>query len=282
MRLLVVMLIVWLFLFYNVERLSDPIDIAGVAYTFLPVMAVLTIMVPRLRQLPLWVLLGAPAPLFLLLKHLAGYQVWGAALPLTVTEICVIAVTTMLARWVSDGVGEFESAINHISIGEVDKLPEPFSTGQAQMYREVRRARNHQRPMALMAVGVEDESLKVALDRMVEEVQQAMMRRYVLSDVARTLCGELEEYNTIAQRNDHFLIMLPEVKSEELNDLVSRLQVAVSEQVGVALRVGSACFPEDAVTFESLLKVAEGKMDGRQPVESSLQPQRLAAEHRTT
>jgi GGDEF domain-containing protein len=282
MRFLVAILIFWLFLFYNIERLSKPVDIAGVAYTFVPIVAALTISVPRLRRVPLWALLGVPIPIFLVLKAWTGFPVWGMAMPLTVTEICVIAVTIILARWVSNGVGEFESAIAHITIGEVERLVEPFSAGQAEMYREIRRARHHQRPLALMAVGVEEKSIQVALDRMVQEVQRAMMKRYVLSDVARTLCLRLEDYNVVAQTNDHFLILLPEVTSEQLTDLVGRLRQVVSEQVGVTLQVGTASFPDDAVTFESLVEKAVGEMNGKKKAESSLRPQRLATEHHTT
>ncbi|MDH4187387.1 MAG: hypothetical protein OEV08_10340, partial [Nitrospira sp.] len=141
------------------------------------------------------------------------------------------------------------------------KLPEPFSTGQGEMYREVRRARHHQRPLTLMAIGVEERSIRVALDRMVQEVQQAMMKQYVLSGVARTLCDELEDYSIIAQRNDHFLALLPEVTPGKSRDLIERLRRAVSEQVGVALQIGIASFPEDAVTFESLVEKAVEEMD---------------------
>ena len=282
MRFLVAILIVWLFLLYNIERLSEPIDITDVAYTFVPFMAALVILVPRLRKIPLWVLVVVPIPVFLVLKAWLKSRVWGTSLPLTVTEVCVIAVTTILAYWVSNGVSEFERAIAHITIGQVNTLPEPFSMGQTEMYREMRRARHHQRPLALMAIGVEKESIRVALDRMVQEVQQAMMKRYVLSDVARTLCDKLEDYDIIAQKNDHFLVLLPEVTSEQLIDLASRLRQVVSEQTGVTLQIGTASFPKDAVTFESLVKRAVEGMDGKQELEYSMQPQSLATEHHAT
>jgi GGDEF domain-containing protein len=279
MRFLVAILIIWLFFFYNIERLSEPVDISRVAYTMVPFMAAATILVPRLRQVPLGVLLVAPVPVFVALKTWMGMPVWGTALPLTVTELCATAVTTILARWVSNGVSEFERAISRITIGQIDELPEPFSTGQAKMYQEVKRARNHQRPLALMAVGIEEESIQVALDRMVQEVQQAMMKRYVLSDVARTLCDELEDYNIIAQGNNHFLALLPEVTSDQLPDLADRLSSTVSEQVGVTLKIGTACFPEDSVTFESLVKKAVEEMNEKLKPGPTVRPQRLATEH---
>jgi GGDEF domain-containing protein len=83
----------------------------------------------------------------------------------------------------------------------------------------------------------------------------------VLSGVASTLCDELEDYNLIAQRNDHFLALLPEVTPGKSSDLIERLRRAVSEQVGVALQIGTASFPGDAVTFESLVEKAVEEMD---------------------
>ena len=278
MRLPVTILIIWLFLFYNIERLSEPIDITDVAYTFVPFMAILTILVPRLRKVPLWVLLVVPIPVFLVIKALVKSSAWGTSLPLTVTELCVIAATTIMARRVSNGVSEFEHAVAHITIGQVDALPESFSTGQAEMYREVKRARRHQRPLALMAIGIEGKSVQVALDRMVQEVQQAMMKRYVMSNVARMLCDELEDYDIIAQEDDRFLILLPEVASEELADLADQLRQAVSEQVGVTLQIGTASFPEDAVTFESLVDKAVEEMGDGWEMRHSMRPQPLAME----
>ena len=278
MRLPVTILIIWLFLFYNIERLSEPINITNVAYTFVPLMAVVTILTPRIRKIPLWVLLVAPIPVFLVLKAWLRPRVWGASLTLTVTELCIIALTTILARWVSNGVSEFERAVARITIGQNDMLPDSFSTGQAEMYREIKRARHHQRPLALMAIGIEKTSIQVALDRMVQEVQQAMMKRYVMSDVARRLCDKLEDYDIIAQNNDHFLVLLPEVASEDLSDLTNQLRQTISEQVGVTLQIGTASFPKDAVTFESLVDKAVGEMGEEQEPRHSLRPQPLAAE----
>lgn len=279
MRFLVAILVIWLFLFYNIERLSKPINITDVAYTFLPFVAVLTILISRLHKAPLGVLLVVPILIFLALKAWLKSSVWGTSLPLTVTEVCAIAVTIILARWVSNGVREFESAINRLTIGRADALPEPFSTGQAEMYREVRRARRHQRPLALMAIGVEEQSIQVVLDRMVQEAQHAMIRQYALTDVARALCDELADYNIIARRNDHFLALLPEVASEELDNLVNRLRQAVFERVGVTLQIGTASFPDDALTFESLVKKAMEEMSKEQGAGHPVRPRQLIAEH---
>jgi GGDEF domain-containing protein len=265
MRLYIVLLFFWLLLFFSVERLIETVNIARVAYPIAPVMATVAILSPRYVRAPLWLLLGLIAPILITAKVLAGYQVWGASFPLTVTEGAAIAVTTILAYWVGQGIGEFESAVARITIGPAENQPGSFADGQAEMYREVRRARHHHRPLSLMAIGIEDGSVQVVLDRMVRETQQALMKRYVLSDVARALCKELEDYNLIAQANDHFLVLVPEASAQDVQGLSTRLGQAVSEQVGVTLRIGAASFPDDAVTFESLMGKARAEMV-RQPL----------------
>lgn len=280
MRFLVAILIIWLFFFYNIERLSAPIDITDVAYTFVPFMAALVILAPRLHKIPLWALLLVFIPLFLALKTWVKSRVWGASLPLTVTEVGFIAVTIILAYWVRIGVGEFERAITNITIGQSDALPEPFSTGQAGMYQEVRRARHHRRPLALISIVVEKQSIQIALDRMVREAQQTMMKQYVMSDVAKTLCDKLENYDIVARRNDHFLILLPEVTPGQLPGLTKQLRQVVSEQTGVTLQISTASFPEDAMTFEGLMEKASGKTNVKRIPEHSTRPQSLATEGR--
>jgi GGDEF domain-containing protein len=282
MRFLVIILIIWLLFFFSIERLVGAINISRVAYPFAPLMAILTILIPQLRRAPLWILLVVPIPVFLVLKAWAGYELWAAAFPLTVTEVCTIAVTTILAHWVGNGLSEFESAVAHITIGQAATLPESFSTDQAEMYREVKRARHHQRPLSLMAIGIEEASIQVALERMVQEAQQAMMRRYVLSDVARALCGELEDYNIVAQGEGHFLVLLPEASPQNVNELVTKLCTVVSEQVGVSLRIGTASFPSDAVTFESLVEKASSEMQQKLRPEHSPRSRNLAVKHQTT
>jgi len=259
--LLLLLNIIWLFFFYNVERLSEPINITSMAYTFVPLIVVSTMLIPGVQRLPLWAVLSMPIPAFLVLKTLEGSHVWGSALPLTVTEICAISITTLLARWVSSAIREFENAVTHISVSQVGHVSESFSAAQGEMYREVQRARIFQRPLLLMALRVEEGSVQVALDRMVQEAQQAMMKQYVLSGVSRTLCDELDHYNVIAKRNDHFLVLLPETTLAKLPELTRRLRKAVSEQVGVTLQIGTAALPDDALTFESLVEKAVHEME---------------------
>src|SRR5512139_2338207 len=108
LRILVVGLILWLLFFFSIERVVASINISRVAYPFAPLMAILTLLVPAFRRASLWLLLIVPIPVFIFLKALAGYQILGATLPLTIIEVGAISLTTLLARSISNGLDEFE------------------------------------------------------------------------------------------------------------------------------------------------------------------------------
>jgi GGDEF domain-containing protein len=279
-RVSVSLLVVWLIFFYSIERVSEPINISRVAYPIAPLMAVLVILIPRLRKAALWALLIVPIPIFLAIKAWAGYRVFGTAIPLTITEICIITTTTILAHWVSNGVNEFESAVKHITIGPADLLA-PFSDGQARMYQEVRRARHHRRPLSLLAVGFDNDSIQIALHRMVQEAQEAMVEQYVATSVARTLCDELEDYNLVARNSNRFLVLLPEVTPDRVSDVTSRLRKTVEEQLGITLRMGAASFPEETVTFEGLVEKATERMNKESGKASAKQSRQMRLEGHT-
>ena len=260
LRVRMIILASWLVLFFSMEQLLEPININGIAYLYIFAVVIITLIAPRVAHIPLWLILVVAIPIFLLLKASMGGLAGGAVILLTVTETCAITVTIILAYWISQAISEFEGAIAHITIGHRDKVPESALDGQGVIYREVRRARNHQRPLTLMAVALEEESIKVVLDRMVQEAQLTMMKQYVLSSVSKTLCDKLEDCDIVVQSNDHFLVVLPETSSVDMPELIDRLRQQVSDQVGVELRIGTASLPQDSLTLEGLLEIANKVM----------------------
>ncbi len=260
LRIYVVTLIIWLLLFFSVERITAPINISHVGYIFTPLLGVLIILLPGMRKAPLWAVLALPVPIFLILKAWVGYEVFGASLPLTVTEVVSLWATIYLARHISNRLRDFEDAVSNITIGEDVDQPEAFETGQAEMYREVRRARHHHRPLSMIAIGIDEDMNTVALDRMVQEAQQAMIKQYLRSGVARLITNELPDYDIITQEDDHFLVLLPESSEEEAEKIGEWLREITARQIGVSIQTGSASFPTDAVTFESLVDRAKREM----------------------
>jgi GGDEF domain-containing protein len=231
-------------------------DVAVVTHLFVPIVAILIIVIPQVHQAPRWTLVTFSVLTFLPLRICAGYSPPGAALPLTVTEVCAVALTVVLAYGLNNSIRELEVAIVRIIVGPTTELTSSLSDGQDDMHRELRRARFFGRPLALMILGIEDGSLQVTLDRVIEEVQQALANHYILVQVSKILCDKLEDYNIIALQGNRFCILLPEMTPEMVHHLTNDIRRAVSEGVGISLQMGTASFPNDGTTFDSLMEKA--------------------------
>jgi GGDEF domain-containing protein len=280
LRFWTIVLIIWLIFFFNVERINSPINIRSYTYIFVAVMVAVTLALPRLQRMPFLILLIIPVPIFLWLK--AGFESgnWyynllaGYALPVTVTQVSAIILTGLLARQINYGLREFEGVIQSITFGYIGQLPKHFSDEQGPMYREVKRARRYHRPLAVIALKINEGDLQVALPKMVKEIQQAMMREYVMAGIARVLNESMHDFDTIALRDNHFILVLPEISTEEVNRIAHQLEETVKERMKIRLQVGTANFPDEAMTFESLVELAL-KHAAEQPAQVQLMPKQV-------
>jgi hypothetical protein len=269
LRFQFVIFVGWLVFFLNIERVSEPINIASFVYVITGLLALMTLGIAQLRNVsPLWPILVAII-IFIGLKIVFRHAILGSAIPITVTELGAITLTGVLARRLARSLQEFESTVANITIGRIGKESTPFSSGQAEMYREVKRAREHHRPLTMVAMKVKESSIQVATHQMVEEVQRTMMKRYVQAGIARILCEELQDYDIVAQQDDWFILLLPETPPEEHARLAARLHQVIAERLRVDIEIGTTTFPDEAVTFESLVDLARHKVEDK----LSAQPQ---------
>lgn len=262
---------VWFFGLYNIERLAAPINIASFVYVFVAASALLIILLPRLQKLPRHWLAALVLVIFLGLKLQLGYGIIGQQLPLTVTEICAIGVTIFLALQIGQRLEELRAVVTNLTIGQAGAGTQPFEEGQGQIYREIRRARRHQRPATLLAISIAEDvtgasterfNQDVPLRRFINEIQQELVDKYTQTRVAELLIDQFEDSAVITKRDDHFVTLLPETNHEEAAEIINQLQNTLTEKMGLQLKVGVSTFPDEAVTFENLLERAEAKMTG--------------------
>lgn len=266
LRFWMTLIVIWYFLLYNIERLSEPINIASFVYVFIGVISVLMLTLPPVYSLPLYVPFLAALIPFFILKQQLGYRIGGSHLPITITEILAIGLTIFLNGQFLRELKSLREAVNNLTISQLDRGSYPFEIGQGQIYREVRRARLSQRPAALLAVMInKDEMYKVSINRFIQEAQREIIKKYISARLAHLLLEELRDFDVITQRNNHFVALLPDIGREEALNIATRLTRVANEKLGLNLRFGLSAFPDEAVTFERLLECAEAEMKSSSP-----------------
>src|SRR5687768_6671935 len=253
-------LLAWLCVLFNLERLLDPIDIASFVYVLCGLMAIAVVTMPVMRRTELVRLCIASLTLFLLLKLALGYRVLGTGLPLTVTEAAALVTTVGLAHVIARQAHRFEHTAAEVAAMRWQTRIQSFDEGQTQMYRELRRARRCSRPLSVIALEPTSNSLNISRDRLIEEVRQEMLQRYVEARLTDAVQSEIHDGDQFAIANGRIIVMLSESDRERAEAVMQRLAHRVHHELGLELRLGAASFPEDELTLSGLVERAEAEM----------------------
>jgi hypothetical protein len=250
----------WFFLLFNVERLGDPINLASFVYVYAFIGAVLVLLIPTLQRISFpWLMAGSLLPYFLL-KSLLGYSLSDNNLPIIVTEICAVGFSLFLAAQLGRRLESIKETLASLTIGRMGDEAIPFASGQARIYSEIRRARLYERPATLLAISATEESVELSIDYFVQEAQREIIKQYIAARISELLVKELHDCDIVARRDGHFITLLPETTRYMVEDIIQRIKENAAEKLNLHLNIGLATFPDEAVTFESLLAIAETQM----------------------
>jgi GGDEF domain-containing protein len=272
LRRSLIQLLLGLTLFFNIERLdfgqANIIDIQSFVYVLGLIAVLSTISLSLLIQISPSVAVALWLALFLLFKVLVFNErpVLGSIYTyLTVTEAGLITILVVLAYQVAHALNEYGQAVEKVMVADrgqqilqVDEAAEIVET-------EMRRSRHYHRALSVVVAIPEQDGVQVILPRLVQEAQQALIHRYAAARLADTMRQELRRMDTVLEdrKNGRFVILCPEVDEQGTNTLIEHLRTAVAEKLGISIDFGVSSFPDNALTFEELVRQAEMRVNHR-------------------
>ena len=248
----------WVICLTEMDRRSDLFELSASAYLLLAASAAI-LLVPALRRVNTPWVLAVAFPVFCALKLVRGPLDLLAA-GQSLIEFAGAAVTIVLASRLASRLALAEDALGELAFGEAPEGTAPFSKAQGEMFREVRRARRHERPLSLLAVSARGSQPPPALAQLLEDARRESLDRLVNLKVGALLDEQTAGSAVIADRNGHFLLLLPEAERQEAERVARRLEQAAAGRHGIALRFGIASFPHQEITFDKLLETAEAEL----------------------
>ena len=261
--------IVWLSFLFNLEWLVGSFVLAPFMYWFIPTCAVLAILMwGRYRVSLVWLLaFGVTAYAALEIQFALTHE--GETLSAVVMSLAAVVVTILLSGLLGRQLAQLQRLLTNLMVGQTDGDERLFENAQGALYREVRRARRYHHALAVLAVATPKVPVELAQAplpaepysfRVVGDMHRDLVKKYILARTARLLREQLDDTAVITQRSDHFIVLLPETAQEDLQPVLLTLKAAAQEQLGITLKIGAATFPDQAITFESLVEQAEVEM----------------------
>ena len=273
--------IVWLSFLFNLEWLVGSFVLAPFMYWFIPTCAVLAILMwGRYRVSLVWLLaFGVAAYAALEIQFALTHE--GETLSAVVMSLAAVVVTILLSGLLGRQLAQLQRLLTNLMVGQADGDERLFEHAQGVLYREVRRARRYHHALAVLAVATPEVPVELAQTplpaepysfRVVGDMHRDLVKKYILARTARLLREQLDDTAVITQRDDHFVVLLPETAQDDLQPVLLTLKAAAQEQLGITLNIGAATFPDQAITFESLVEQAEVAMVKQYQVSTQTAP----------
>jgi hypothetical protein len=287
-----VKLLLSLTIFFNIERFDfsdNPVINTIDLHTFVygvAVIAILSIlMLPALSRSSFPVLAALWFVVFLGFKLLLLSQrpLWGGVYTyLSLTELAFLILLVYQARELAGALHEVGNMAEYVALADAGiHLPQLEDAGP-KIRREMTRSRYYHRALSVIVVKPDSWSLEMTVPRLMEEIQKAVAQRCVAVKLADLLGEQLRVVDTVLEDREHeaFVILCPEVDAKGTALLAEHLRQAVADQLGLLVQCSMASFPEEAITFESLVAEAYRKLkpgDAAASTPLSIQPDLLQA-----
>jgi hypothetical protein len=261
-------LVVHLAVFYNIERLdfgqTNLIDMQSTIYILTLICVLLIIVVPWRSFINTYLLLGIGTALYFSVKFATILDrpiVGGLFTYLTITELIFFLTGLLLARNVTQNLIDFNEAVRRItfaSLRRVKRIAEAEYDIQTEFYR----SRRHRRPLSIIVIDEKLEGADARLNQAIQDAQRSMISRYVTVDLAHQISKQLRRTDVIYEHpeNGKLIVLSPDTDRDVVETVRQRILVA-ADHVGIQISTGAASFPDEALTFETLLQAAEESLD---------------------
>ncbi len=186
----------------------------------------------------------------------------GTALFQTITELVVVSLSVLVSYDLMRNLNVMEDLVEKVTFGTMSQRVLDMQLAEEEIKTEMIRSRRHERPLTVMVVEPAPNALEANMQRVVQEVQRAITRRYVLGSLANAISDEARRTDLIIRRDQQgrFVILCPETTLEGSIVLADRIRANVAERLGIPVAFGVATFPDEALSFDELLRKAESDL----------------------
>ncbi|MFD3162408.1 hypothetical protein [Herpetosiphon sp. NSE202] len=265
LRRSIIALVLYLAAFFNIERLDfqgeNVIDLRSFVYILGLAAIIITLMLPYFRQRRLLVAMTYWGAIYAIIRlaFFNSVSFVGVDIYLSLTELVFLLVGVRFAHQVAIDLYDFEQAVINITLPQVNRQIRPLNDSNDEIQTEMVRSRRHRRPMSVLVIKPDPQSVNLAIHRSVEEVQKSMMTRYVVTSLTRVVADVMRRTDMIFEQpsSNQFIVMSPETNAANSVSFAERIKAAASERLGVDVLCGIASFPDDALTFDELIREAD-------------------------
>jgi GGDEF domain-containing protein len=180
----------------------------------------------------------------------------------SLTEVVILEAGVWLAHLVMTRIHALERSVENVTIPQLGQRVLEMNQAMDDVRTELIRSRRHNRPLSVMVVEPVSGTIRDSLQRSVQEIQENMVTQYLVASLAHLISQEARRTDLVIRKSKdgRFVLLCPETTADGSMTLASRIRAIAAQKLGVEISTGIASFPDQALTFEELLKRAEFEM----------------------
>lgn len=267
-----IILLLYLAMLLNIERLDIQgwVPIETFVYVLTTLAVVAGLVVSALRRQKLWYSLGFWILIFFLSKmYLFNSQpvLGGKYTFITLLELSVYLVAVYLSKMFAQNIHDAEKLVDDALVPLLSHKVYGLENAGPVIETEFVRSRRYDYPICTLVVepvsGAEKWPLDEDLERAVQAIENRVREKYATTELAETIANMTRQTDYVVDMGipGRFLLICPEITSENAEKFIQRLQERVNDRLGVQLRCGLAAFPEDSLSFEGVMEVAISRLE---------------------
>ncbi len=251
---------------YHVENLrftpETAINTGSYASALILVAVVVTVLIPALTRVRVYHQMVVWAGAYVIGRLIVFPDIpllGGLLTPLLIAELAMLSLAIMIAYRVADALAEFTQAVERVTVPDPERWVLQLQDAGDAIRTEINRSRRYQRPLSVVVVQPGLDTFNLALERIFHEVLRGLVRHYAVVGLGRMLKISLRRTDVVAledRSKGRFVVLCPETDIRGAAALAERIATYSPEELGFSVEWGSALFPDDALTFEDVVKIA--------------------------
>jgi GGDEF domain-containing protein len=146
--------------------------------------------------------------------------------------------------------------MDELAVGAFPHRAQELDEASGRVKIEFTRSRRYHRPLAILLMEV-DPQVQKENGQVLKSIQSDIVNRFTSARIGQIIDDRIRQTDLVLRdRQWTYVIICPETTYASVRLLANRISQAVREKTGYSILWGVAAFPEEALTFEDLMKKA--------------------------
>lgn len=248
-----------IYILAQTDYLSSPIiDFASYFYLSVMIAVPVTLFFPSISRVPVYVPLLVWAGFYMVILQIVDRSASAieGEFSVIVLEFVLLEIGVWFAYQLAAQLSHAESVMDALALSAFPNRAHDIDEEDKRIKIELTRSRRYRRPLSLVVIEPGFENEKITRE-MLKSVQYDLLNRFSSARVGQIIDERIRQTDLVLRdHSGRFIILCPETDFENASLLGKRIVQAVLERTDLPVRWGVAAFPDEALTFDDLLRKA--------------------------